>query len=660
MNNWIMKQDIKVEFRAFRLDADLESIQSLGSILIKFKISTDAEKVLRLEKKRTKKENNEAYQIDISQDEIIVKSPSFDGLYYGLSSLKLLLFINNNKLPIGIIADEPKFKNRGVFLDVSRGKLPKMDYLKDLVVFLSDLKYNILQLYFEDKFSLASDPNIGLLTGSYSANDIKELDEWCKKHKVQLQPCLQTYSHLHGILNLPEYSDLAENENLFSLAAGNEKVYEFLERIFSQVLKWFSSTTVHINMDEAYDLGTGYTKEAVEKHGKGFVYLEHIRRVAAIAEKYGAKEVIIWGDVALKYKEYLNSLPKNIIIADWNYNPLTEFKSLEILQNFSGRFWTAGGVSTWNSLFPRVYNSYVNLINYSKKSLAAGSQGFLVTDWGDYGHFQPSGLSLYGYMLGAEQSYNANLINSEYFENVAWPFIFIDERVSKGFKLLMDSNLAPSLQTDFKTMSIYYLFDDLFDGLAMNGNESYGCLTKCTYEILYTKGLEALHLFDEVLENYDLAQHRFIDESWERLLGKTFIEELYFSAKSIVYTGKKGLLSIKIKESLQSEQLKPSDLLGFIMEIKQLYIEFLEIRNDFEKIWEKRAHRIGIENSLLIFDKAGVQLGHAVSWLSAQYREMKTNNYVDRYMETYTQGKEYKILWTADYKNMWDKAYPWQ
>lgn len=660
MINWISKEDDTEEFSRLRLDADYEIIENLKTILKKFSLDTFAEKVLRLRITEIGNGNPEAYAMKISRNDITIKSPSYDGLYHGLTTLKLLMFLNRNELVLGKIEDQPKFENRGVFLDVSRSKMPHMDYLKDLVVFISDLKYNILQLYFEDKFYLNSDPNIGVLTGYYTKEDMMELDEWCIKHRVKLQPCLQTYSHLHGILNLPEYSELAENENLFSFAAGNEKVYDFLDRVFSQILTWFSSDTVHINMDEAYDMGTGFSREDVEKHGKGYVYLKHIKRVAAIAEKYGAKEIIIWGDVALKYKDYLNSLPQNIIVTDWNYNPLTEFRSLNVLKEYQGTFWTAGGVSTWNSLFPRVYNSYVNLINYSTQSLKAGAKGFLVTDWGDYGHFQPLGLSLYGYMIGAEQCYNTNLMDSNEYEYHAWPLIFADKRVGEGFKHMMDSNLAPCLQTDFKTMSIYYFFDDLFDGLAMKGSERYGKLTKQTFEMMYEKGMAALVLFEQVLKEYDSAHYEYVDESWDRLFGKSFVEELYFSALTTVFAGKKGMLSYKIKEALHAEDIMRQDLLRFVVEIKELYAEFLKIRNDFENIWVKRATRSGIENTLLIFDKAGVQLGYAVSWLSTQYRKMKTGGVVDKSMESYTYGKEYRILWTADFKNMWDKAYPWQ
>ncbi|HSP47619.1 MAG TPA: family 20 glycosylhydrolase, partial [Clostridiaceae bacterium] len=407
ITHWMESEETTTRFVDFKLEAEPEVMSSIKEKLSGLPIEAHSDNQLVLSLREEVREVREEYELRIEGHRVEIISPSLTGIQHGLSTLKLLLFTGKQMLRHGTIADAPKFEHRGVFLDVSRGKMPTIAYLKSLVSFISDLKYNILQLYFEDKYLLATDPGIGLLTGAYSEGQMRELDAWCRANHVELQPCIQAYSHLKGLLNLPEYSGLSENENLFSFAAGNVKVYEFLDRVFAQVLPWFSSTTVNINMDEAYDLGTGCTKAAVEGKGKGEVYLEHIRTVSGIAQRYGAKKVIIWGDIALRYKELLTKLPENIIVADWNYNPLEKFASLETLQESGIDFWAAGGVSTWNSLFPRVYNSYTNLINYSRESRLKGAKGFLVTDWGDYGHFQPLGLSLYGYMIGAQHSYHA-------------------------------------------------------------------------------------------------------------------------------------------------------------------------------------------------------------------------------------------------------------
>lgn len=657
--DWARRLDETAAFPDFRLDCQESLRDKVRLALMNLPITEDSPRCLTL-RLEPALGGPEAFTLEVSATLLTVTGTTVRAVFHGLTDLKWLLFQNQGSLGLGLYQSEPKFHSRGVFLDVSRGKIPKLSYLKDLVCLLADLKYNILQLYFEDKFLLPELGRIGLLTGGYSRSEIEELDAWCRDHAIELQPCLQTFSHYHGILNLPEYSHLAENENLFSLAAGKPEVYDFLDAVLGAVLPWFTSKTVHLNMDEAYDLGTGYSKARVAAVGAGPVYLDHLKRVVDLARRHGAKKVIVWGDIALRYPEILDQVPEGVIIADWNYNPLDHFGSLEALAAYPGEFWAAGGISTWNSLFPRVYNSYTNLINYSVQAYEKGARGFLVTDWGDYGHFQPLGLSLYGYMIGSRQSYHASRISTFDLEQELRPMMFGRKEVAEAFRFLMDSNTAPFIQTDFKSMSFYYFFDDLFNGLSLSGNDRYPRLLRTSFEILAEQGTKALERLDRVLDAPDGSLGSFVDPVWERLLGRDFIEELRFSAQTTRFTGRKGLLSTEIREKFQNETITAREILEYIIRIKQLYQDFIRIRYNFIEIWTKRAQWSGIETTLLNFDKAGVQLGEAVRWLSNQYRSMENGLPADYLMESYTSGKKYKILWTADFKDMWESAYPWQ
>ena len=551
----------------------------------------------------------------------------------------------------------PAFENRGIMLDVSRGKMASLDYLKHLAAWMSQVGYNILQLYCEDKLRLSSHPEIGMLTGTYSEAQIRELDGFCKVHGIELQPCIQTYSHVHGILRLPGYSALSENDTLFSFAAGNEKVYEFLEDELSETLPWFSSKTLNINMDEAYDIGSDHSKNAVEEKGQGQVFLEHILRVTEIAVKNGAETILLWGDIVSKYPELLPSLPENIVVADWCYNPMDHYPSLIPYQEKGIRFWAAGGVSTWNSIFPRVRNSYINLIGFSSEARERGAEGFLVTDWGDYGHPQPLGLSLYGYLLGGMQCISGSKTDPEEFEKLADRKIFCDPREKRAFRLLMDSNLAPDVQTGFKTMTIYAFFDDLLGGLSMTGNENYHAISKEAFEILFNNGSEAHKLLKDVISEDCISHMDFPDEHWTALFGDAFLSELALSAWMTAYTGKKGLLGYKILEGMDAEDLTPDMILGYIAEIHLLYAELEEIRAEFEKVWLLRSYRKGIETCLSLFDRAGVQLFKAVEWLAEQRLRLVRKGRDS--IEKYHGADGYGILWTGDFKNLWDRAYPW-
>jgi hypothetical protein len=224
----------------------------------------------------------------------------------------------------------------------------------------------------------------------------------------------------------------------------------------------------------------------------------------------------------------------------------------------------------------------------------------------------------------------------------------------------MDSNLAPNVQTDFKSMSIYYFFDDLFDGLAMNGDERYPYLTHESFTVLYQNGSQAELLLNQAISDFKEMELNYPDEAWKELFGIKFLKELKFSATITKLTGYKGLLSTKIKHKFAQGDVTCEEILEYIVEVKKLYSEFLAIRREFEEVWTLRANWKGIESSLLIFDKASLQLGEAVHWLSDQYRNVRVGNELDDQFKTYLAGKNYKILWTADFRKMWERAYPWQ
>ena len=597
----------------------------------------------------------EGYRLVLTPEGILLESGSVRGLHYGLSALKLLRFRGAGRLPCGEALGRPRFASRGILLDVSRGKIPDMDYLERLVGWMADMGYNILQLYCEDKLALKEHPKVGELTGVFTERQIRALDALCQSYFVELQPCIQTYSHMHGVLRLPGYSDLAENESLFSLAAGNEEVYAFLEDGLAEVLPWFTSRTLNINMDEAYDLGTGFSKEAVEQQGKGPVFIRHICRVIELARRHGAEKILLFGDAVHKYPELLDQLPENVVLIDWNYNAQKSYPSLQEYPGLGREFWAAGGVGSWNSIFPRVYNSYVNLTDYSAQAERCGAQGFLVTDWGDYGHMQPLGLSLYGYLLGGCQVYGPPDGGIPAFEEASWPLIFPDQRVGEAFRALMDSNLAPGIQTDFKTMTIYYFFDDMLDGLAMRGNERYPRISPEAFCILEEKGREAEELLNRAGET--VSEWAFPDDNWQALFGRSLLEELRLAAGMTRFVGEKGRLAGQILEQMAAPQTGEAEILKLICGIRHLYERFERLREQFVSVWLLRARRTGIETSLSLFDRAGVQMGRTAIWLAEQRKALLARGRLDI---PYTAARDYQVLWTADFQNLWDRAYPWQ
>ena len=71
-----------------------------------------------------------------------------------MATLRQLLREHGRKLPCLIASDYPDFPHRGVMLDISRGRVPNLNTLLELVEQLADFKINELQLYTEHTFGV--------------------------------------------------------------------------------------------------------------------------------------------------------------------------------------------------------------------------------------------------------------------------------------------------------------------------------------------------------------------------------------------------------------------------------------------------------------------------------------------------------------------------
>ena len=148
---------------------------------------------------------NEGYTVEVD-DRVVLTAKGSAGLFYGVQTLKQLIYKKGKEVFIkGIkILDWPAFKYRGIMLDISRGQVPKINSLKEMIVKYSSLKINLLNLYTEHTFKFKKHPLIGKNAGGYSARDINEIDEFAKKHFVELAGSFQSFGHQAHILNIPK------------------------------------------------------------------------------------------------------------------------------------------------------------------------------------------------------------------------------------------------------------------------------------------------------------------------------------------------------------------------------------------------------------------------------------------------------------------------
>jgi hexosaminidase len=185
---------------------------------------------------------------------------------------------------------------------------------------------------------------------------------------------------------------------------------------------------VNIGCDETFDLGQGKSKALCDRIGKYNVYLDFVLKICNDLLARGYK-VQFWGDIVLEKPEVIHRIPKGVIALNWGYEADHSFElEASRFEEAGIPFYVCPGTSSWLSLAGRTDNALGNLLNAAEAGLKHGASGYLITDWGDKGHWQSLPVSYLGIIAGAGLAWsleaNRNLdlptaLNRHAFEDAA-------------------------------------------------------------------------------------------------------------------------------------------------------------------------------------------------------------------------------------------------
>ena len=352
---------------------------------------------------------DQAYKLTISNGFIRMEALSATGLFYATQSFKQLYRYavmenggNDIHLPCMAITDWPNFKIRAWQDDISRGPIVSMEYLKRLIPQMAECKLNAFSLYTEHTFKTKCHPDIAP-ADAFTAEEIKELEEYCKPYHIQIIGNQQCFGHFEEILCNPFYSHLADTK--WNLNPAKEETYQFLEDHLREVARAYKSPYFNINCDETESLGQGHAKAYVDSIGAETVYYQHINRVNRMLRPY-RKRVMMWGDIADQHSEILDHLDNDISLIAWSYVAKDNFDDFLKPYKQSGRnFFVAPGVSLSERVWPKHYEFIDNITYLCRDGYKNGALGVLNTCWDDFGE-SLTNCALYGLALGAEMSWN--------------------------------------------------------------------------------------------------------------------------------------------------------------------------------------------------------------------------------------------------------------
>ena len=224
----------------------------------------------------------EGYRLEATEDNVKVTAQSGAGLFYGVQTI-LQLLDEKGTIPTGTITDEPQLEYRGLMLDVSRHFFGK-EFIKKQIDAIAHFKMNRLHLHLTDaagwRIEIKKYPRLTQFAawrskplwkdwwfgdrlyaeegspeahgGYYTQDDIREIVKYAADRYITVIPEIEMPAHSEEVLTAyPELSCTHEPYKQADFCVGNEKVYEFLENVLTEVIELFPSEYIHIGGDEA-------------------------------------------------------------------------------------------------------------------------------------------------------------------------------------------------------------------------------------------------------------------------------------------------------------------------------------------------------------------------------------------------------------------------
>lgn len=359
-----------------------------------------------------------AYTLTIDTDGIAITGYDFEGVRNGVQTLRQLIRQNGAVLPVLQIEDAPAYQIRGYYLDATRGRVPTLAWLKQWADKLCLYKYNQLQLYIEHTFAFDGMSETWRGSSPLTPADILEFDQYCASLGIELVPSVSTFGHQYVAMRTQELRELGEfpedADRPFSfiermrhhtLNVADDRAFAFSTQLVDSYLQLFRTKRFNICADETFDLGKGKSKQEAQRVGVATLYATYVGKLCEHLSQQG-HEPMFWGDIAIEMPEILETLPNNVTLLNWQYEPKATDEKIQLVAKAGAKQIVCPAVWGWNALLPRVDDAWNNIARIARYGRDCGAEGMLVTDWGDFGHVNDPRMAVPGMIFGAQYAWN--------------------------------------------------------------------------------------------------------------------------------------------------------------------------------------------------------------------------------------------------------------
>lgn len=363
----------------------------------------------------------EEYILEVNKKGIYIAGGACQGILYGVQTLRQIIRQEGTGIPCLMIRDYPAIANRALYYDVTRGRIPTLSYLKKLADRMAFYKLNQLQLYIEHTFLFEGMSEVWRDDTPLTAQDILELDEYCRGLQIELVPSIAGFGHLYKVLRTKTYGQLCElpdaDEHPFgfvdrmehhTLDASNPESIRFVEGLIDEYLPLFTSRQFNIGADETFDLGKGRSRELADEKGTDRMYLDFVKELCEFVVSRGRRPMF-WGDIICSFPEAVRELPPQTICLNWGYERDQSEEDTRSLAKAGAVQYLCPGVRGWDQLVNEIRASYENIRRMCTYAAKYHAIGVLTTDWGDCGHINHPDFGIVGMIYGAAFSWNTEI-----------------------------------------------------------------------------------------------------------------------------------------------------------------------------------------------------------------------------------------------------------
>ena len=278
-------------------------------------------------------DEDESYQLSVTTQGIQLKSPSVVGAMHGLETLLQLATFRDGQavIPAATIDDQPRFRWRGLMIDVSRHFEP-VDVIKRNLDGMALVKLNVFHWHLSDDQGFRAESKrfpklteLGSQGEFYTQDQMRDVVAYARARGIRVVPEFDMPGHTlswqvaypeigssPGPFQLPDTFGIHDE----ALDPTRESTYKYLDELVGEMAAIFPDAYFHVGGDESNGKAwLGNPKIVAFMKAHNIANTEALQvyfnsQLLKIVARHG-KHMIGWDEV------FTPGLPKDIVIESW-------------------------------------------------------------------------------------------------------------------------------------------------------------------------------------------------------------------------------------------------------------------------------------------------------------------------------------------------------